>query len=278
MPRCALHRAFGVSAALLLGLAFLSLAGACSSSSAPEETVMPFGAADPTGAPSAASSPEEAAVPFLVCGFSLTWTRPSEEEQAKEIWYGPRYSGAPNRDLAEFRSIFYEDFFAWHGGNSELGDHWRLHGLWSAAHDWSPVDPACADGRRVGRDVISVFLLLHEAKAVTLSGNTYRITVEATRTGFEEIQFANLVSPIAPKPEYPTTASFRAWFRRWARGTALLPESLAEEQPVPKQQPTDYNLLIIDTSGRELARAEGGIRFERLVDATPTATQAGVGP
>jgi hypothetical protein len=268
-----LSRAICLSSRLLLALALLLLAGACSSASAPEETVMPFGAAEPTGAPSAASSPEEAAVPFLVCGFSLTWTRPSEEEQAKEIWYGPRYSGAPNRDLAKFRSIFYEDFFTWHGGNSELGDHWRLHGLWSAAHDWSPGDPACADGCRVGRDVISVYLLLHEAKEVRLSGNTYRIVVEETASGFQQIQFANLVSPLQPPPEYPATASFREWFARWSRGSCLLPESPAEANPVAKEQPTDYNLLIVDVSGRELARAEGGLRFE-----WPTATQTGAGP
>jgi len=266
---------------LLLSLELLLLVTACSLASAPEETVVAFRAADPTGAPSAASSPEEAAVPFVVCQSSQTWTRPSEEEQAKEIWYGPRYSGAPNRDLAKFRSIFYEDFFTWHGGNSELGDHWRLHGLWSAAHDWSPGDPACADGRRVGRDVISVYLLLHEAKEVRLSGNTYRIVVEETASGFQQIQFPNLVSPLPPKPAYPTTASFRAWFRRWARGSALLPQSPAEEQqPVPKQQPTDYDLLIVDTSGRELARAKGGLRFEPLTEASPasTATQATAEP
>ena len=149
MRGCALPGAFGLSSGLLLVPALLLLAGACSSASAPAETVVPFGVADPTGAPSAAaaSSPEETVVPFVVCQSSQTWTRPSEEEQAKEIWYGPRYSGASNWDLAKFRSIFYEDFFTWHGGNSELGDHWRLHGLWSA--DSSGGDPTCAGGGTV---------------------------------------------------------------------------------------------------------------------------------
>ena len=214
-------------------------------------------------------------VPFVVCWSSQTWTRPSEEEQAKEIWYGPRYSGAPNWDLAKFRSIFYEDFFTWHGGNSELGDHWRLHGLWTA-EDQSAGDLACDRGVRVGREVISVYLVLHDAKEVRLSGNTYRITVEATLAGFQEIQFANLVSPQQPRPEYPSTASFRAWFQRWARGSCLLPESPAEANPVRKEQPTDYDLLIVNTSGEELAHAEGGLRFERLTEESPvaTATQA----
>jgi hypothetical protein len=210
----------------------------------------------------------------MVCQSSAAWTRPSEEEQAQEIWYGPRYSGAPNWDLANFRTIFYEDFFRWLGGNSELGDHWRLRGLWTAAHDWSPGDPACADGRRVGSEVISVYLLLYEARSVALSGNTYRITVEKTPSGFQEIQFANLVSPQQPRPEYPATASFRAWFRRWARGSCLLPESPAEANPVAKEQPTDHNLLIVDMNGRELARAEGGLRFERPTEGSPVATAA----
>ena len=285
MRACTLPRAFGPSSGLLIGLALLLLAGACSSASVPQETVAPSGSADPsTAAPStaAAGAPEEAVVPFVVCQSSDTWTRPSEEEQSQQIWHGPFGFRYDNWAPAMLRSTFYEDFFTWHGGNSELFDSWPLHGLWTA-EDLSHDSP-CAEGGRVGREVISVYLLLHEARAVTLSGNTYRITGEATPAGFHEIQFPNLVSPQQPRPAYPTTASFRAWFHRWGRGSRLLPESPAEEHPVPKEQPTDYNLLIVDMSGRELARADGGLRFERPTEgsAVPQATQAatagGAGP
>jgi hypothetical protein len=223
---------------------------------------------------SSADEAQESTVPFMVCQSSQTWTRPSEEEQAKEVWHGPFGFRYDNWDPAQLRGTFYEDFFPWHGGNSEMFDQWPLHGLWTA-EDGSPGDPACAGGGTVGREVISVFLLLHEAKEVRLSGNNYRITVEATPAGFQEIQFANLVSPRQPGPEYPTSVLFREWFARWARGSALLPESPAEEQPVPKEQPTDYNIAIVDTNGGELARAKGGIRFQPLTEAivVPTATQ-----
>ena len=218
-------------------------------------------------------------MPFMICQSSQTWTRPSEEEQSEHVWHGPFGFRYDNWDPAALRSTFYEGFFPWHGGASELFDSLPLHGLWTA-EDPSPGDPACAGGGRVGRQVISVYLLLHEAKEVRLSGNTYRIVVEETASGFQQIQFANLVSPQQPTPEYPTTASFRAWFQRWARGSCLLPESPAEEHPVLKEQPADYTLLIVDTSGRELARAEGGLRFKWPTEGSPvpTATQAGTGP
>jgi hypothetical protein len=280
MRGCTHLRASGASSGLL-ALALLLLAAACSSAAAPKETLVPLGAASPlAGVPSAApASGEGRAVPFLICTFSQTWTRPSEEEQSEQVWHGAFGFRYENWDPVQLRSSFYEDFFSWHGGNSELFDSWPLHGLWTA-EDATAGDPACSEGGAVGREVISVFLLLHEVKEVRLSGNTYRIGVEATPTGFQEIQFANLVSPIAPRPEYPTTVSFRAWFRIWARASCMLPESPAEANPVPKEQPIDYNLVVVDTTGRELARAEGGIRFERLAEgsAVPTTTQAGVGP
>jgi hypothetical protein len=283
MRDCALRGVLSIPLGLLLSLALLVLAGACSPAdapggtpaTAPEKTAVPFAAADPS-ASAPPSGAEEVIVPFVVCWSSRTWTRPSEEEQASKVWARPRYGAA---DVDKLRAQLYEDFFPYSGGNSELFDSWPLHGLWTA-EDATAGDPACAEGGTVGREVISVFLLLHEVKEVRLSGNTYRIGVEATPTGFQEIQFANLVSPIAPRPEYPTTVSFRAWFRIWARASCMLPESPAEANPVPKEQPIDYNLVVVDTSGRELARAEGGIRFERLAEgsAVPTTTQAGVGP
>jgi hypothetical protein len=228
----------------------------------------------------ACSSPDEVqegTVPFMVCQSSPTWTRPSEEEQSRQVWHGPFGFRYENWDLAELQSTFYEDFFPWHGGNSELFDSWPLHGLWTA-EDWSAGDAACAGGGTVGREVISVYVLLHEAKEVTLSGDTYSIVVEETGAGFQQIQFANLVWPLQPRPEYPTTPSFRAWFQRWARGSRLLPESPGEANPVAKEQPTDYNLLIVDANGRDLARAEGGLRFGRPTEGSPVPTVAPQAP
>jgi hypothetical protein len=169
-------------------------------------------------------------IPFMVCESSDTWTRPSEEEQSQHIWYGPRYYGSTNWDLSQFRAIFYEDFVHWHGGASESGDLGRLHGLWSA-EDRSPGDPACARGgtHLFRGEIISVYLLLHEAKDVRLSGNTYWVVVEETPSGFQEIQFTNLV----------------------------FPESTTEDYPI-----LDHWVVIVDVEGRELARAKGGGAFQ----------------
>jgi hypothetical protein len=224
-----LPRAVVASLCLLLGL--LALATACSS---PDEV-------------------QESAVPFVVCQSSETWTRPSEEEQAKEVWTRSRYGAA---DADKLRAQLYEDFFFYYGGNSEMFDSWPLHGLWTA-EDVSPGDPACERGgpRLLWGEVISVFLLLHEAKEVRFTGNTFYITVEKGLTGFQEIQFPNLLFP-----------------EQWT------PDPSTKDGPL-----LDYNVAIVDASGRELARAEGGLRFERLngerpaptATLVPTATGAG---
>lgn len=249
MRGCALTRVLSLPSGILLGLALLQLAGACSPARAPEETIVPFAAADASPsvpASAAADGADDTAVPFLICWSSPTWTRPSEKEQAREVWARPRYGAA---DVDKLRALLYEDFFPYAGGNSELFDSWPLHGLWTA-EDVTEGDPRCERGglRLDQAEVVSVFLLLHQAREIRFTGNTYRITVEAAPSGFQEIQFANSVSPIAPKLE------------------------------LAKERPTDYNLLIVDTSGREVAWAEGGIHFERLTETTPTASAAGVGP
>ncbi len=168
-------------------------------------------------------------IPFLVCESSETWTRPSDEEQSQHVWYGPRYYGSTNWDLSQFLDIFYEDFVHWHGGASERLDLGLQHGFWSA-RDISPGDPKCARGgtHMYRGESISVYLLLHEAKDVRLSGNTYWIVVQETPSGFQEIQFTNL----------------------------LFPENTTEEYPM-----LDHTVVIVDVEGRELARAEGNRAF-----------------
>jgi hypothetical protein len=170
----------------------------------------------------------EQKIPFIVCESSDSWTRPSEEELAREVWSNPRYA---RRDPEQLREFFYEDFFPWHGGGSEAFDLGALHGLWSIG-DPSPPDPQCDAGPGLSRgESISVYLLLHKANDVTLSGNTYRITVEETPSGFQQIQFANLLFPEQPTEEYPQI---------------------------------DYTVVIVDMEGRELARSEdGGLFRER---------------
>ena len=134
-------------------------------------------------------------LPFTVCDSSDTWTRPSEEEQSKRVWYGDRYSGRADWDLEQLQAAFREDFVHWHGGGSESLDLSLQHGLWST-QDRSSGNRACDGGSAVARgEVISVYLLLHEAKEVRLSDNTYWITVEETPSGFQEIQFTNLLFP-----------------------------------------------------------------------------------
>jgi hypothetical protein len=170
-------------------------------------------------------------VPFMVCESSKTWTRPSEEEQSQHVWYGPRYYGGANWDLSQLQAIFYEDFVHWHGGASERLDLGLQRGFWSA-EDISPGDPECARGgtHMYRGEVISVYLLLHEAKEVRLSDNTYWIVVEETPSGFQEIQFTNLV----------------------------FPENATEDYPI-----LDHTVVIVDVEGRELARAEGNRAFHK---------------
>jgi len=168
-------------------------------------------------------------IPFMVCDSSETWRRPSEEEQSERVWYGPRYYGGANWDLERLRATFYEDFGHWHGGASESLDLSLQHGLWST-EDRSAGDRSCDGGPAVFRgEVIAVYLLLHEANDVRLSDDTYWITVEETPSGFQQIQFTNLLFPEDTTEEYPTI---------------------------------DYTVVIVDMLGRELARAESGGPFQ----------------
>jgi hypothetical protein len=209
------------SLGLLLVLGLLALATACSS---PDEV-------------------QGSTVPFIICQSSETWTRPSEEQQARQVWHGPFKFRYDNWAPAALRSTFYEDFFTWSGGNSEMFDKWPLHGLWTA-EDLSLGDPACEEGGpRLNRgEVTSVFLLLHEAKEVRLSDNTFYVTVGKGPMGFQEIQFPNLLFP-----------------------------AQATREPSTKDGPVlDYNVAIVDTSGRELARARDGAPFQPAEEAAPS--------
>jgi len=224
----------------LFVLGLLLLAAACSSPDEPEETV----------------------VPFMVCQSSQTWTRPSEEEQSQQVWHGTFGFRYDNWAPAALRSTFCENFFTWSGGNSEMFDKWPLHGLWTA-EDWSAGDPACAGPGQVGSgEVISVYLLLHEAKEVRLGGNTFYITVEKRTAGFQQIQFPDVLFPAQAQPTVEHT---------------VMKEDAAEPHPVAKEgSPIDYNIAIVDTNGSELARAEGGHVFQEPTEGSPVpaATQA----
>ena len=166
---------------------------------------------------SSGSAPKETTVRFTVCENSETWTRPSEEEQAKEVWARPRYGGA---DFDKLRAQLYEDFFLWHGGNSELFDSWPLHGLWAASDGESSEECrhifAESNDVALGK-VVWLYLLSYEAKQIELVGNSYQVTVKETPTGYQAIAFDNV----------------------------LLPES------------PDYYVVIVDGSGTELARLTG---------------------
>jgi len=187
-------------------------------------------------------------IPLMVCDSSETWMRPSEEEQSERVWYGPRYYGGANWDLSQLQATFYEDFVHWHGGASESLDLSLQHGLWSTK-DRSAGDPSCDGGPGVFRgEVISVYLLLHEANDVRLSDSTYWITVQETLSGFQQIQFTNLLFPEDTTEEYPTI---------------------------------DYTVVIVDMLGRELARAQAGGAFQQrgedgVQTTTPTPEAADV--
>jgi hypothetical protein len=72
--------------------------------------------------------------------------------------------------------------------------------------------------------------------------------------GFQEIQFSNLLFPAqataTPNVEY-----------------TVMKEDVGKPYPVAKEgPPIDYNIAIVDTHGRELARSHGGRVFQVTSD------------
>jgi hypothetical protein len=172
-------------------------------------------------------------LPFTVCESSRTWTRPSEDEQAREVWSRPRYASTDSDIL---RGQLQESFFFWMGGNSELFDSLPLHGLWSA--DDIERNEECQpfkDGEVALGKVVWLYLLPYEAKEVTFLDSTYQITVEQTPTGFQAIAFDN----------------------------ALFPENAGQEYSELETGPffSDYEVVIVDSDGTELARSDASHHF-----------------
>ena len=112
--------------------------------------------------------------------------RPTEEEQAQEIWSKGRYEGVEELKL---RWIFNEDFYQYGGGNSEMNDSWPLHGLWTALE---PYD--CDLDTRV-RDIafgheVEIWTLLHQVESVVRQGDVYTVTVQPAEAGYQIVRFA----------------------------------------------------------------------------------------
>lgn len=134
-------------------------------------------------------------VPFTVCQSSETWVRPTEEEQAREIWSKGRYDDVPQSRLRW--QFHHTDFGGWGGGNSEIQDRWRLSGLWNA-QDFDLYE-ACGgmDGRQraiIEGRAAEIWAFHHRVERVQWAGDVYTVTVTPASTGYQMIQAPRLSS------------------------------------------------------------------------------------
>jgi hypothetical protein len=137
-------------------------------------------------------------IPFTICQSSETWTRPSEAEQAAQVWDVPRRQDIP-REMLWW--IFQQPFYRYSGGNSEMFDTWPELGLWTVE------DPYICEGNRIG-DIVTgleseLWVLLHRVVAAQRQGNEYIVTVKPTPAGY---QVARLPGPGVPNA--PVTVRF----------------------------------------------------------------------
>ncbi|MFP4346423.1 MAG: hypothetical protein ACLFU8_17190 [Anaerolineales bacterium] len=126
--------------------------------------------------------PEPAvSLPYTLCEASQSWVRPSETEQAEEVWSIPRYEGHEREIL---RWIFYQDFYRYHGGGSEMFDAWPTSGLWTSEAEYTCGTPS---SRRPPQETLELWLLLHNVVGVEHRGKVYTITVEPVERGYQII-------------------------------------------------------------------------------------------
>jgi len=86
--------------------------------------------------------------------------------------------------LEKLRQMFRQDFYRYHGGNSELSA-WGEMGLWNAGGD-----AHCVSSRQEAiwkRQEIQVWVLNHRVQAVQRAGDVYTVMVDPM-PGFEIVQ------------------------------------------------------------------------------------------
>jgi len=117
------------------------------------------------------------------------WVRPTEAEQSAEIWSLPRYGDVP---LETLRRTFRQDFYRYHGGNSELF-MWGELGLWNTT-----AIVRCGEAGQQAiytGQVIEVWVLNHRVQAVQRAGAVYTVTVQKAQ-GFEIVQLPGSGEPV----------------------------------------------------------------------------------
>jgi hypothetical protein len=146
-------------------------------------------------------------VPFDVCVESMTWVRPSPEEQAK-VWNDPRY-----HSFARDTYSWSHDFIVMTDpqSTSAHGDFSKLSGLWTAL-PWQVADvlhydnnaiaawtatheqtvDRCPTTPRSPYEWIEVWSLLHRVRQVQHDANTYTVVVEPVTAGFQMIYIRRL--------------------------------------------------------------------------------------
>lgn len=128
----------------------------------------------------AARIPAAEPIAFDVCAQSSTWSRPSQDVQAK-VWADRRYTDGQSAYEWTHSFLLMEPESAsihYHSIN--------LAGLWTA----KPEQWSCPNRR--GLEWIEVWSLLHRVRNVRRDDNTYTITVEPVARGYQVIHFRRL--------------------------------------------------------------------------------------
>ena len=129
-------------------------------------------------------------IPFTICQASETWTRPSEADQAAQVWDTTRHQRI-HRELLWW--TFQQWFYRYWGGSSEMLNAWPQHGLWTAKETYT------CEGDRVmdlatGHE-IELWVLFHHVVAAQRQGRVYTVTVESTPAGYQIVRLPGPGTP-----------------------------------------------------------------------------------
>jgi hypothetical protein len=147
--------------------------------------------------PSLLAQPEALPAPlaYTVCSESLTWTRPTVEEQSRHLNADPRYRHGVPGELAQawVRSFWEKDVISFTTyGLSARQEPIYFSGLWSLLEQ-QPVWEQCYDADRISQinsgQLAELWLIGHRVRSVQWVDNRYVVTVEPTAQGVQFVQF-----------------------------------------------------------------------------------------
>lgn len=141
-------------------------------------------------------TPDEMAMPvsYSVCSESLTWTRPTADEQHKALQANPRYSSLPSESTQPWQQSFWEkDVIAFTTyGLSARQEPIYFSGLWSLLEQ-QPVWEQCYDAEKIAQlnsgEIAELWLIGYQVKSMQWVGGRYLLTVEPTDAGAQFVQF-----------------------------------------------------------------------------------------